>query len=60
MKKLKVFLTWVLCISLFFAVLALIGKHEESQAKVCSDKGMVIVRPFQGRVYCAAGSREGL
>lgn len=60
MKKLKTFLGWIIGLSVFCYVAVLIQRHEDEQAAVCESKGMVIVRPHQGKAYCTVGTREGL
>lgn len=60
MKKLKVALCWILALSLFCGFMFAIQHHDNKQENVCKEKGMVIVRPFQGKAYCSVGTRDGL
>lgn len=56
----KTFLGWVVCLGLFCTVSYFVQMHEQSQEDICSEKGMVIVRPIQDKPYCVVGSRVGL
>ena len=46
--------------TLFMYGMYKVQEYEEEQEKICEDKGMILVRPYQDSPYCTEGTREDL
>lgn len=59
MKKIKVFLVWVLAVCVFCALVD-IGTKADARAEIaCQEKGMILIQG-RGKSYCTIGTRDGL
>ncbi|YP_010660114.1 hypothetical protein PP590_gp41 [Pseudoalteromonas phage HS1] len=59
MKKLKLFLGWVLSVCAFCALVDVGTKADASAEAACQEKGMILIQG-RGKSYCTTGTREGL